>query len=501
MKRTTRTSIFTLRLTALHRLLVKGPILILLIVMGLMTGMYRGQATTDRVHATRPVDDATLPVLDAKASLSDYLAYAALNNPGLKAAFTQWKAALEKIPQAHALPDPMFSYTYMIRAVETRVGPQRQKFAFSQTFPWFGKRGLRQTAAAQAAESEHQRYEAEKLALFYKVKSVYYELYYLQRALAVTGDNLKLVKYLEGVARSKYKTGIARYGDVIKAQVMIGELEDRLRTLEDLRQPLTVKLNAALNRPSAAPLPWPDSISIPAMDANESQLESRLKTDNPQLKALADQTLLSDTRIQLARKADQPNVTLGVQYIDTGGALMPDTPDNGKNPLGVSISLNIPLWRDKYSAARRQAALEKIRAENALAEQENELHARLALALFGFRDAGRKIGLYRDTLLPKAEQSLNVNQQAFENGRADFLDLIDSQKTLLEYQLAYERARADQAGKLAEIEMLVGSEVGDNSTPDSTQSSDSTHGDSSPRSDQPAGIGHSDFIHNEPEVP
>jgi len=72
-------------------------------------------------------------------TVQDYLRYAALNNAGLKAAFEQWRVAIEQIPQAEALPDPKFTYGYFIREVETRVGPQRQKFGIMQVFPWFGK--------------------------------------------------------------------------------------------------------------------------------------------------------------------------------------------------------------------------------------------------------------------------------------------------------------------------------------------------------------------------
>ncbi len=72
-------------------------------------------------------------------TLPDYLRYVSLNNAELKAKFDQWKAALEQIPQAKALDDPRFTYSYFIEEVETRVGPQRQKFGIMQVFPWFGK--------------------------------------------------------------------------------------------------------------------------------------------------------------------------------------------------------------------------------------------------------------------------------------------------------------------------------------------------------------------------
>ena len=92
-----------------------------------------------------------LPALDQAASLADCLVYAALNNPGLEAAFYRWRAAVERIPQARSLPDPQFTYRYYIREVETRVGPQRQAFGLAQTVPWPGKLEHRAGEAAQAA--------------------------------------------------------------------------------------------------------------------------------------------------------------------------------------------------------------------------------------------------------------------------------------------------------------------------------------------------------------
>jgi cobalt-zinc-cadmium efflux system outer membrane protein len=99
-------------------------------------------------------------------TLQDYLRYAALNNAGLEAAFEQWKAAVEQIPQAKALPDPRFNYGYFIEEVETRVGPQRQKFDIMQTFPWFGTIEARTDQATATAKAAHKLYMAKRLELF-----------------------------------------------------------------------------------------------------------------------------------------------------------------------------------------------------------------------------------------------------------------------------------------------------------------------------------------------
>lgn len=114
----------------------------------------------------------------------------------------------------------------------------------SQAFPWFGKLRLRGDVAWNAAKSAQQRYRSEKLKLFYRVEGAYAEYYYISRAIAITRENLALLKYLEQVTRTKYKAAAARHPDVIKAQVELGKLDDHLRTLLDLRAPLAAKLNA-----------------------------------------------------------------------------------------------------------------------------------------------------------------------------------------------------------------------------------------------------------------
>jgi outer membrane protein TolC len=83
----------------------------------------------------------------------------------------------------------------------------------------------------------------------------------------------------------------------------------------------------------------------------------------------------------------------------------------------------------------------------------------MQLALYKYRDAQRKIDLYQNTLIPKADEALAVTLEAFQGGTRSSLDLIDAEKTLLEFELAYIRALADQAQRLAELEMLLGDEI------------------------------------------
>ena len=229
---------------------------------------------------------AETPELGEAAGLSDYLAYAALSNPGLEAAFNDWKATLERVPQARALPDPRFTFVHYVEAVETRVGPQERSFALMQTFPWLGKLRSSGEIALKEAEAARQRYEAAKLRVFYQVTHAYYEYYYLSRAISVTEGDIGLVSGLEEVARTKYQVGAVPYSALIKAQVELGKLEDALETLKDLEGPTAARLNKTLGRPPDTYMPWPTPGAIEENTFSDDEIYADLRKNHPALLAL-----------------------------------------------------------------------------------------------------------------------------------------------------------------------------------------------------------------------
>jgi len=405
----------------------------------------------------RSKTEDTVPVLSEDASLSEYLAYAALHNPELEAAFNRWKSALEKIPQVQSLPDPRFTYAYFIENVEMRVGPQRHRIDLSQTFPWFGKLDLQGGIALEEANIQKQAFEKLKLNLFYRVKVVYYEYYLLSRSIRITEENLKLLSYFENIARTQYESGKAAYTDVIKAQVELGsKLEERLISLQDLRKPVAARLNGILNRPADAQLPLPSSVQVYDINLADDEIIKQALESNPDLKTVDVRVEKEAKAIDLAKKQFYPDIMLGLSYIETGPSSMPGITDSGKDPIMTMFSINLPLWRDKYHAGVREAELRQKSVVKERENRENILITDIKTALYNFHDGKRKSALYKNTLIPKAKQSLNVTQTAFVSGEKDFLSLIDTQRTLLELELANEGALVNTAKFQAQIEMLVG---------------------------------------------
>lgn len=391
--------------------------------------------------------------------LSGYLSQAAQNNPELESAFYRWKAALEKIPQVKALPDPRFTFAYYIENVETRVGPQEASVALFQTFPWFGVLDLKGDVAAEEANALKAQYDALKLKIFYDVKNSFYEYAYWAQAIQISREDVGLLKYLESIARARYSAGATPYSDVLKTQVQLGRLEDRLNTLQDLQKPIMAKLAATMNLPPNTTFPWPPSVPVMLVSMTDEEILRQLPENNPQLKRYEHLEARERAGIELAKKDYYPDFTFGIQDILTGSAIMPNTPESGKDAVIATVTVNIPFWWEKRHAAVREGQAKLTSTLKGAEALMRSLVSDTELALYKYRDAQRKIDLYQNTLIPKAEEALHVTLEAFQAGTRTSLDLIDAEKTLLEFELSYIRALADQAQRLAELEWLLGKEI------------------------------------------
>jgi len=391
--------------------------------------------------------DSNTPV-----TLQEYLRCAALNNAGLKAAFEQWKAAIEQVPQAKALADPQMQYGYYTRQSDMQMN---QMVTVMQMFPWFGKIDARTDVAVKNAEAVRQKYQAARLALFREVKEGFYEYVYLAKATEIAMENLELLRHFEEVARTKYTAAEAGQPDVIRAQVEIARMEYVLRSLEQLRKPTVSKLTKALTLPEDTNLPWPKAEAFDPAPLDYKRLVTLLRQKNPELASLSFEAMAAKSRIELAKKNFYPDIGVGVEWteFDRSGGM------SGRDSIAFMFAINLPLWRDSYAAGQRQAQAMAASVRQEKIETENTLLARAAQSYYDYNDSIRRIRLYRDTLIPKGEELLRASETAYKAGTIDFLSLIDSQRLLLDYYLSYQRGLADNRQRWAELEMLTGTEI------------------------------------------
>ncbi|MBN1269963.1 MAG: TolC family protein [Kiritimatiellae bacterium] len=385
-------------------------------------------------------------VLDDAATLEDYVAYAVSLNPGLQAAFHAWQAASERAAQERSLPDPRFKYE-----IEPVDDPQIHRFELSQMFPAGGKRGARAGMAARDAQAAQDRYEAARLGVANDVRQAYFDYYFLGRSIAIAEENVAFLQQLQATARARQDTG-GPLSAVLQADVELGKMENELASLRDMRGAVTARLNEALGRPVGTPVPWPREIPAAQAALDPGQLLQALEKANPDLKELDAMAEREAEAIRVAKKESLPDVELGAEYTTFTDSQEDDM------VMGM-VALNLPLWRGSYRAMVHEAEAARRAALLAREDRSNALSSDLKMALYAFRDAERKIALYRDTLIPRADESLRSALDSYEAGREDFLSVLDAERVLLEFKLSLERARTDREQRLSEIGMLVGTDL------------------------------------------
>ncbi len=393
------------------------------------------------------------------SNLNTYLKYAAKNNPGLKAAFKKWKSFLEKKIQVKTLPDPNFTFSYFINEVETRVGPQKMKIGVMQKFPWFGKLKLRGDRIFAQSEALRENFEKIKLDLFYKVKKLYYDYYLANKSVEIIRENISLLRAANKQMNSMYSTGIASYSNLIRLQVELDKLRDKEESLTDKLPSIRMALNSVMNRPFNTNIVIEKTIENISYSIEGNSLLLNLEKYNPELKKI--DYLIESKKIgkKLAKKNYLPDFSVGADLIVTGLSPMDGVLENGKDPIIVKMGINIPIGIKRIKASVREADLNLSSVMEAKQDRINSLTALLHSVLFKFNDSGRKIRLYRDSLIPKARQAFEVTKTAFSTGKSGFLDFIDTQRILLGFELKLEKAKSSHLQNIALIEKLIGTKV------------------------------------------
>lgn len=409
----------------------------------------------------QPSPSTTAEMLFEHADLELYLAFGLENSAQLRAAFETWRAATERVEQVSTLPNPRLSFGEFIEEVQTRTGPQQRRLGLSQAFPWPGKLDAKADLATKQAEAEWQQVEQERLNVARRIEEAFHEYAFLSRELAITTELLRLVQGLEPVVQGRIRGGSGQE-DLLRLQVEIGRLEDDVASISQRRPVLSSRLADAMNLPLRGIgelLPMPE-LSAPTPTSRDTpELLERAFSSNPRLRVL-------ERRLEAARSAEEltkynrrPEFAARIDYIDTGDALSGGVQGSGDDPLFVGLSLSLPVWTSSYSAAEREAHHSVRAARAQLESARSTLSADIHEQVYRVDDSKRRLELYRESLIPRARESLQLTTVSYRAGSASVLDLLDSERALLEFELSYWRACREYLQAEARLTELLGGAV------------------------------------------
>ncbi|MBI5274208.1 MAG: TolC family protein [Chlamydiales bacterium] len=372
-------------------------------------------------------------------------------NPNLEAARERIQAAAQVVPRVQVLDDPEFKFLsdYNNFKSKSEFIPMLQ-YQISQTFPFPGKLGLKGNVAAEILKQFQSQELITKRDLILQTKKLYFQLFFNHASFQINQNNRDLVKNLIDASLALYKSGVAGYEEVAKAQVELQVLDEQLLTIETDRIFIVSMLNAILDRPQKDPFGQPVEDFRSSVDFSYDKLERLAIQKRPELKEI--QAMVEEQQMmeKLAKREYFPDITISAGYEQI-------THNLRDNAWEASISFKIPLWvgqRQKRQVREAQARASANR--NALKGMEALVRGQIQETLGKLKANEERLLLYETGLLPKIQEALKASEASYRAGKGAFLFLLDTRRQYQDISLEYERVRAEKESLIAELERAVG---------------------------------------------
>ncbi len=381
-----------------------------------------------------------------------------MRNPSIKAARESVKATLEQYPQTAYLDDILQQYNAFTKQLNTKIGSQKQKKMQSMSFPFPDTLALKGQVVSEDVEIAKRKEEITIRDVITEVKVAYFELVYLNDAVRINRENQELLEQILSVAQSKIRVDRANYNSVIMTQVELSKLVDAIITLEDKLETVTARINTLLNRPPQEALgtvstPVDFEPAMPIDEIYDLALNERQEL-NVHRSQISRMTLMVD----LVKRMTYPDASAGLSYFEDRMRLSSGTDDISPTPFATRKKADLisTPWYGQQDAYIREIELRINSISEKLTAFEDDIRFRIRQEYLGLETAKRSISLYRDTLLPQAYQAMESANTGYQNGKTDFLIFLDSQRTLLKFQLEEQRALRNHRQHLARLDQLVG---------------------------------------------
>ncbi|MHB9140971.1 MAG: TolC family protein [Paludibacter sp.] len=449
-------------------------------------------------------------IVHAQDSLSIYLEQAGKNNPGLQAKYLEYSAALEKVPQVGALPDPTAQLGVFLNPMELLGGNQIGNMQLMQMFPWFGTLKAAKDEASQMALMKFEEALDIRNRLYNDVKSSYYRVYQKKQEISILNENLELLRSLEIIALSKYSNakssgtpgnisssssstpvasrnsggmgsmqsgastpssssggmntmsgGSSAMGskgsgmvDVLRVQMEIAELQNKLAATEDLLTTEVARFNSLLNRPSKTEVHVPANLLPVALPLELNAMADSLK-NNPMLHMSLAEKAAGEAQRVMATKMGKPMLGVGVNYMLIAPRPGNISMMNGNDMIMPMVSVSIPFFNSKYKAMEREAKFKIEASEKSYQNIRNDLEVSFLDKVQQFKDADRRLSLYKNQAA-LAKTSVQLLLTAYSTSTSDFDEVLRMQAQLLDYGLKELYAFTDRNTAIAELEYVSG---------------------------------------------
>ncbi len=391
-------------------------------------------------------------------SLEQHVFELVRNNPDIQAAESRYEAAQARPSQMRTLPDPVLSFVSRNGsgnpAPFTELGKDPLSsigLMWEQEFPFPGKLRLSGEMAQKEADAAKVDIETVRWKVISNLKEAYYEYFRVDRSIQILNDSLKLLKHFEEIARARYGVGEGIQQDVLRSQLEISIMDQRITSMQQERATAAAEINRLLNRPVDSPLPNPAEVTQTKFVLPAETLESEFITDAPQIRSGEAMVSREQKNLELAKKQFRPDFMTSVEY-----ATSPNFPDMWEIEFGLRIPI---FYKTKQAYGVAEASHNLTRTQKELRSMQLEIAFSIRNQFLQIQASEKLLRLYDQAVLPQSNLALESSLATYQVGKSDFLTTMSNFMTLLEYRMNRYAELSRHETAIARLERILGRPV------------------------------------------
>ena len=371
------------------------------------------------------------------------------NNPALKAAADDIGAADARITQSRSAYFPQISasagYTYLDPVSEMSFfGSPMLKFAPNNNYEAkvtakatlfdFGKRGSTVDLAKTGKKTAEHTLELSRRELSFQAVQLFYGILFIRENIKVEEKEITALSKALDFTTKRYKTGAATRFDVLSTEVRIAAAKSKMLDLrhELLRQELTLRRLTGIA--DNVPLNIQGSFAVTPTGHENTELVKQALEQRLEMQLANEHEHAAEQRRSIAMKDGLPVISGSASYGVTNG-LMPDINEIRENFVG-SLHLEVPLFSGfKTSAERQEATALMHAAANRKFDTQQQVKSDVEETTHALETASEKITT-TEVQVQQAKLAAEHVRARYENGMATVLDMLNTEASLSEAELA-----------------------------------------------------------------
>jgi len=376
-------------------------------------------------------------------SLDEAVRLALLNNSSIAMARQEIEASSGRVLLAGAIPQPELGFSWSEIPSDFNIaGYGERGIGVSQAVEFPGKRALRQRAARWDLQIRKEALHRAEMRVTAAIKRAFDTVLLDRELVANAGEALNLLRRIHRIAELRYESGSVPYLDILRIQMEMARMENRILDLKRYQSRGLSDLNRLLFLPDSAVYGLNGTLSFQPFNQSLEETMARLSSDRPSSRIAEAEEARGRALASLARKSWLPDLSAGL----INQTLRERPPYNANNFYGttvrnnweLNVGISVPVWfwsqqRGEIAVARSAERIARI----SRLEAGRNLAASIRNAYENVKTAEAQALRFRQSLLKDCEDALGTSQSLYQNGQMDILNLLDVTRACLETKSDY----------------------------------------------------------------